>query len=568
MIFINDLPTELLLEIFKCNTTQDLWHPHDPFQTTIWSSCVCARWRSIIMPSPCLWTETFDLSQTVNFLSLHTLPLCGNGLIDTLSLPSITKTFLGDLELQQGARQSGVLSIAETLASRSFAPPVQVNTKLTTLIPKLIKRARKLILKPPSGSWSLLDTLFSHDVSHLEELVLVKDTTEHSGRRRDCTSANLNLAIEQATSAWNLHSLHLRGCCLNFRSNLAFSNIESLVIHDVPTAMARSPCKLLNAVSHMPKLQHLELVKASLTREFYVHGDAEPFESPDELIELSNLDYFYFDGPISHCAKIFAALDIPLSCSIKLVCDDIDRTDSGSQLHRLLTQLEPRLDSDGFLGESVGIDVKTGVWCLWTIEPSLQDKRQKDKPMSFSIRFSWDKDFELLTSLQTEPIIHPLNVLQVVCNVIEGSFAKVTNLNLCIEVKPAIDPEVHRDGLIALLRPLVNLQHLGQISKQTFEFLLPYFDGTLNECYQDSSSWRDALPFLNSISFLKLDFRHRYPSRGRPRLQHILLDYVSSRFADDNQVPMSSFTLLDCNACISAHFERYGIEVTKVTGAT
>ena len=127
---------------------------------------------------------------------------------------------------------------------------------------------------------------------------------------------------------WKLRSLELRGCTFVLDSP-AFGNLVELSLHNLPRTVAYSPHDLARSVATMTRLKRLEIVNTTLTNRFWRHGEDLGFDYNTPTFDLPSLEFLSIRGPTSHCAQLFCRLNVQLTCSLELTCEEGLRTSLG-----------------------------------------------------------------------------------------------------------------------------------------------------------------------------------------------------------------------------------------------
>jgi hypothetical protein len=149
-------------------------------------------------------------------------------------------------------------------------------------------------------------------VKKLESLILVADYRDIMGqasfsacqRFDPCLLYGLPLRPKKYDlDHWKLRSLELRGCAFVLDSP-AFGNLVELSLHNLPRTVAYSPHDLARSLATMSRLKRLEIVNATLTNQFWRHGEDLGFDYNSPTFDLPSLEFLSIRGPTSHCCFV------------------------------------------------------------------------------------------------------------------------------------------------------------------------------------------------------------------------------------------------------------------------
>ena len=229
-------------------------------------------------------------------------------------------------------------------------------------------------------------------------------------------------------------------------------------LHNLPRTVAYSPHDLARSVATVTRLKRLEIVNATLMNRFWRHGGDLGFDYNTPTFDLPSLEFLSIRGPTSHCAQLFCRLNVQLTCSLELTCEEGLRTSLGSSepfaFCGLTNRLEARYSSNNntSLGDSLFVKVLPNSVMTRNFPFFLQE-RQSVYP-SVEIVFSWCDNRIQPHSLRLGPEGPPFFLAELMRGLCK-SFTGITELHLDFQAPIPIDPHQHSDIIRKFLLPVV-----------------------------------------------------------------------------------------------------------------
>ena len=287
---IHKLVDDILENIFLLNAT--LPDPELQHATTVASSQVCTRWRSIALNFHTIWSLIIDYRR-------HSLKW-----IETLldrSNPSLLD--FGN-QFITVCLEDGRQDVLEMVFNH-------------------IDRLRTFNIQVPASSWDLVCSRFLQMPAPNLVTVFMYVLNNASGHLTHPLFDN---------HAPNLQILGLYQCTIDFTSPVLTSLTKLYVDlseeNTLPTVL-----EWLNILGGMPSLRSVHLHRAISSGS---PNDIFPF------IHLDALDMLEVEGPLHECVTLLKHLNVPLRCGLDLTCND---THLGFDQRQLWTIIEKKIDS-------------------------------------------------------------------------------------------------------------------------------------------------------------------------------------------------------------------------------
>ena len=443
---IHRLVDDILAYIFLLNATlPDLvCREH---ATTVASSQVCMRWRSIALHYHAIWGPIIDYSR-------HSLKW-----IETLldrSHPSLLDfgSRINTVDLMDG--RQGVLE----------------------LVFNYIDRLRMFNLQVPAASWELVCSRFLQLPAPNLEFVKVFIISNTQQLTHPLFGHH----------APNLQNLQLRRCTVDFTSPV-LTPLTELYVHDIAEASSL-PTVLdwLNILGGMPSLRWVTLIRAIsrvTTNVIY------------PMIHLAALDMLSVDDAFYESVTLVEHLISPPRCGLKLRCDGAH---VGFNQQKLWAIIEKKMDSweknapNRYLevwstqdAVEIGNLLRSGI--VWGAEAEVIHDKQHihllDPVMNITLYLSNPQD--------TVPLFFSLFAL------FQRTFFDTTYLKLCVDYEPDDGPEVFLP-LVDSFQGFVNLEEMHLQYGSLLKFLFPLLQHSLPNSV--------LLPALRSLQFCNATFRH------------------------------------------------------------
>ena len=284
---IHGLPDELLEIIFLINTSRPLTikqgnenHTYDPHSTTLASTQVCRRWRTVALDYPVIWSRIIDYERHPLEWIETLLARSGSSLIDV----------------------GGVLEPVKLQDTRGKLVLQSIFQRITAL--------KSVSLYIRWAPWeSICRSFLAHPAPNLEFLNL---TT--SCPFPDCLYLNPLFADK----APRLRRLHLQRCLIDF-SSAVLSNLTQLSVSDItapnltlttpnPWKVAPSVAGWLRVLKNIPGLRFLTLNAA-------ISHFTEP--EPLPVVDLPHLVLLTISARLHPGMSLIDHLNIPPSCGTR-----------------------------------------------------------------------------------------------------------------------------------------------------------------------------------------------------------------------------------------------------------
>ena len=310
---INQLPDEILCDIFLLNTQKDgdEENPHSPLATLLSTGEVCRRWHDVASNYPMLWSRIIDFERH------H-------------------PDFIADL-----LRRSKTSLFA--VGGDSVFKAVQLrDPRAKTVLQSIFEhrlRIQTLSLNIRLAPWEFIcQNFLKHPAPTLEYLNLVT-----SCPFPDCLYAGPLFSDE----APHLQRLHLQRCLIDF-SSCALHNLTELSVMDIvaptilslrvpdhPLKVAPTVMGWLRVLENMPSLRCLTLSGA-------ISSSPGSEEESMFTVALPHLLFLTVGAKFNDAANFLEHLDVPASCGIRtrLTCN---RSASGLARSKLLAFLNRQL---------------------------------------------------------------------------------------------------------------------------------------------------------------------------------------------------------------------------------
>ena len=299
---IHRLVDDILAYIFLLNANpQPEWSRYLPIPklkdpptvehaTTVASSQVCTRWRSIALSCHTIWSLIIDYRR-------HSLKWIETLLDRSNPSPLDFGSRFSIVSLEAGGQ--GVLE----------------------LVFNHIDRLRIFNLYVPASSWEFVCSRFLQmPAPNLEFMQVFNETAGH------LTHPLFN------NHAPNLRSLGLERCTIDLTSPVLTPLTELYVSLSEENAHP-SLLDWLNILREMPSLRSIRLFRAISSGS---PNDILPF------IHLSALDLLYVNGPLHECVTLVKHLIVPPRCGLHLKCDN---THLGFDQRQLWAIIKKKIDS-------------------------------------------------------------------------------------------------------------------------------------------------------------------------------------------------------------------------------
>ena len=424
---IHRLVDDILAYIFFLNATapdpDDLEHA-----TTVASSQVCKRWRSIALHCRMIWCPIIDYSR-------HSLKW-----IETLldrSHPS---------SLDFGSR----IKTVHLLDRRAMPGPV------LELVFNHIDRLRIFNLRVLASFWELVCSRFLRLPAPKLEFVNVIIDSNSTQQFKAAPPLFGNHAP-------NLQNLQLRGCTIDFTSPI-LTRLTELYIAD-PTAFP-TVLDWLNILGGMPSLRWLTLVgaisRSAMTNITY------------PIIHLAALEMLSVDDEFQKSVTLVEHLMVPPRCGLRLRCDDAR---IGFDQVKLWAIIEKKVNSWAKNVLNRHLD---------TISHPAMVAVGNTRMLDVGSRGTWDGEAEVAHYKQYIHLLDPVMVIELRLSIpreafplflslfglFEPTFFDTTSLNLYIDYYPNDGHEVFLP-LVDSFRNFVNLEKMYLMGDSVLEILLP-----------------------------------------------------------------------------------------------
>ena len=423
---IHKLVDDILEYIFLLNATPQTpsqWPPPIPKEptvehaTTVASSQVCRRWRTIAFNCHTIWSLIVDYRQ-------HSLKWIETLLNRSNPLPLDFGSRFHSVSLEDDARGKGVLE----------------------LVFNHIDRLRNFIAHVPASSWELVCLRFLQvPAPNLEIMYIFPD-----GFAGHLTHPLFD------NHAPNLRSIGLRLCTVDFTSPVLTPLTELFVDisqeNGLPTLS-----DWLNILGGMPCLRSVHLNR-SISRGS--PNDIFPF------IHLDALDMLIVHAPLHECVALLKHLILPPRCGWILSCD---HAHEGFDQRQLWAIIEKKIGSWPKNSPHRRINAVAGTSFIDIGNIPREDDGRESKDVDPTISISlYLSDFE-----ETLPLFHSLFAL------FEPTFFDTKWLHLSINHDPARGEAFSGTVLVDNFRGFVNLEKLIVGNNDSFRLLFPLLNHTI-----------------------------------------------------------------------------------------
>ena len=458
---IHRLVDDILAYIFFLNATAP-----DPdgreHATTVASSQVCMRWRSIALHCHTIWGPIIDYSRhSLRWITI----LLDRSHPSSLNFGSrITRISLEDLE-------QGVLE----------------------LVFNHIERLRIFNLQIPPSCWGLLCSRFlQQPAPNLEFVNVIISYPMRDGRRFKLTHPLFD------HHAPNLQNLQLHWCTVDFTSPI-LTHLTELYVNDIDYYSRSVPTVLewLNILGGMPSLRWVTLI-------WSISSVVADVIYP--IIHLAALEMLSVGAGFRESVTLVEHLITPPRCGLRLHCED---THVGFDQRKIWAIIAKKMDScaknapNRYLeawstqdAVAIGNLHRVGLETAWGTEAEEVAHRDKqhihlvDPVITITLHLSNPQD--------TFPPFLSLFAF------FEQTFFDTTHLKLCIQ-----DSELRNESevflpLVALFRGFANLEEMYLGNDSLLLKLLPLLQHSLPNSI--------LLPALQSLRIRNATFRHKSKS--------------------------------------------------------
>ncbi|CAA7267206.1 unnamed protein product [Cyclocybe aegerita] len=482
MATIHDLPYETLIHIFLQNTFYSVEAPFSPYRTTFATSHVCRRWREIAVDNPQLWTNcAASCPFPSHELCSELIKRCVHGPIQMIAFPVIFEDmYLGDHVKVTTPTLSHTRNGTVILHNTSIPPMCYGSrTVLTTLIPHLIPQTKTVLLNIQASQAKRMRALFRVDVSHLKDLSVgvrhrpQQQRLHYTLRTHPELCKSLDRQISSAVVPWQLRSLDLRGCGVQFANLNALVNLEVLALHNLPRKSKLTPVEWLHTASRLPRLKRLELVR--VTRRLI--GNRIPRVGQE--IELKNVEHFTLVGPLAQVGQMLAWVILPAQCAVKVSCEAADDINQFPNVVRALGDLwfaDGMVRGDVGMGPRIAIEVREGALRIKTLPPTEDDDDQETS--DFFVEFLWVTDPRLRVHSRRRlpggrPTVGPYDLLWFTCRYMGTAFRHAADITIHSLLPPP--GAGHEKLLTTLLKPFSKVERITVLGNASVGLLGPFF---------------------------------------------------------------------------------------------
>lgn len=451
------LVDDILAYIFLLNALPDppKYREH---MTTVASSQVCRRWRSIALNCRPIWGSIIDYP-------VHSLRW-----IETL----LDRSYPSSLDF--GSRIDSVCLVDGGLG-------------VLELVSNHVDRLRTFNLQVPGSSWELVCSRFLRQPAPNLEFVNVFITG--SSNAGHLTHPLFN------NHAPNLQNLQLRRCTVDFTSPI-LTPLTELYVRDIAeTNAVPTVLDWLTILGGMPSLRWVTLIHA-------ISSATTNIAYP--IIHLAALEMLSVDGAFHESVTLIEHMIAPPRCGLRLRCD---HAHVGFDQRKLWAIIEKKMDSWAKNAQNRHLEASSaedfvaignlphlGLGCVWGTEAEVVYYKRHidllDPVMTITLRLSNSQD--------SVPLFLSLFAL------FERTFFDTTYLKLWISNEPDDGPEVYLP-LVDSFRGFVNLEKMYLGYDSLSKFLFPLL--------QDSFPNSVLLPALRSLWFFGATFRNTSDSLRR-----------------------------------------------------
>ena len=489
---IHRLVDDILTSIFLLNATVP-----DPdgreHATTVASSQVCMRWRSIALNCHTIWAPIIDYSR-------HSLKWI------------------------------------ETLLDRSYSSPLDFGSRIAPvdtvhllddgqgvleLVFNHIDRLRTFNLKVPASCWDLVCSRFLRLPTPNLEFVKIYFSDYAIGLFKRVPKLTHPLFDHHAP---NLQNLQLRRCTVDFTSIL--THLTELNVRDISDSSA-APTVLdwLNILGGMQSLRWVSLIHA-------ISSAMSNVTYP--ILQLAALEMLSVEDEFQEIITLIDHLITPPRCGLRLGCWDADL---GFEERSLWAIIEKNMDSWASNAPNRYLEV-------WSDLDTFAFGN-----LHHGIEIEWDTEAE---EVHRGHLIHPLDPVMIITlhlshpqdtfpallslfAIFERTFFDTTHLKLCIDVEPDSGSEIFLP-LVDMFRSFVNLKELYLGFDSLMSLFLP-----LLQCSLPNSVF---LPALQSLQLNNAVFWR--PSNSLPRVADFL------RWREERGFPVQKVNIGD--SCINRQY--------------
>ena len=468
---IHKLVDDILEYILLLNAT--LTDPGIEHATTVASSQVCTRWRSIALNCHSIWSLIIDYRQ-------HSLKW-----IETLLVRSNPSS------LDFGSRISSVYMEDDRQARG-----------VLELVFNHIHRLRIFNLYVPVSTWELVCSLFLQlPAPNLEFVRVFFIDMARAG--------HLTLPLFD-NHAPKLQNLGLLRCSVDFTSPV-LTSLTDLFVRDIDeiNATVFTALDWLNILGGMPSLRWVTLFGAI---------SSSPANDICPVIHLSALDMLTVDGPFHECVTLVKHLIMPPGCGLRLRCD---HAQLGFDQRQLWTIIEKRIDSWSTNASNRHL-IATGPYGFVGIRNLLEE----DQAWGMKEREYWKQQYPHLSDPVMSINLHlsnPQETLPLFLSLFalfERTFFDTTYLQLWINHDHGAEAFL---PLIDSFQGFVNLEKLYVVNDSLLRLLFPRL--------QLQQGNPVLLPALKSLCFYDVKFQRSSDSILR------VADFLQWRKAQGFPVP-------------------------------
>ena len=450
---IHRLVDDILAYIFFLNATV-LDPDGREHATTVASSQVCMRWRTIALNCHAIWGPITDYSR-------HSLKW-----IETLLDRS----------------HSSPLDFGSRIAPINTVYLKDGGQGVLELVFNHIDRLRTFNLEFPESCWDLMCSRFLQlPAPHLEFVRIFIIIFSGSRRTRAAKGAAQLTHPLFHHHAPNLQNLQLRRCIVDFTSSI-LTHLTELDVRDIAHSGAVfTVLDWLNILGGMPSLRWVSLIRSissSMTNITY------------SIIQLAALEMLSLENGFRENVTMIEHLIAPPRCGLRLDCWDVDLFDQ----RKLWAIIEKKMDSWANNAPNRFLEV-------WSTQASLCFGN-----LLGGLNLSWVTEAEVIHHKQHIHLLDPLmtvklyfhnpqdtvnSILSLFAN-FERTFFDTTHLKMCIDVEPDSGSEMFIP-LVDMFRGFVNLKELYLGFNSFMLLFLPLLQRSLpNSVF---------LPALQSLDF-------------------------------------------------------------------
>ena len=254
---IQCLPNEILEVIFLINTSNSI--RYDSYYTTLATSQVCQRWRTVAFNYPVIWSRIINYEWHSPRLIETLLARSGSSLIDV------------------GVDSESPFRVRVT-------PPCQCRTLDMRVLKSIFQRTASLrtaALNIHRANWKPVRSFFEHPAPNLEFLNL---SISSPGRSPAFPSFLSPLFADEAPC---LRRLQLEGCFIDFFSSV-LSNLTQLSVREpVMTTLTYSHPATLSVAEWLRVLKNMPALRFLTLSEAFIFPMTE--QEPHPIVDLPHL---------------------------------------------------------------------------------------------------------------------------------------------------------------------------------------------------------------------------------------------------------------------------------------